>query len=59
MTDTNEDNLPTSKLENIVFKRPPSPLKISPVKERLVIKESETSQEDIVIEIPDIIKVDV
>jgi hypothetical protein len=30
MTEANEDNLPTSKLENLVFKRPPiSPLKIN------------------------------
>lgn len=51
MTESNEDNLPTSKLENLVFKRPPpSPLKISPEK---AVKDFE-SQEDVVIEIPDI-----
>ena len=54
MTDSNEDNLPTSKLENLVFKRPPpSSMKISPEK---MVKDHE-NQEDVVIEIPDI-KVD-
>jgi hypothetical protein len=54
MTEANEDNLPTSKLENLVFKRPPpSPLKVSQEK---VVKDYE-NQEDVVIEIPDI-KVD-
>jgi hypothetical protein len=55
MTEANEDNLPTSKLENFVFKKPPpSPLKVSQEK---AVKDYE-NQEDVVIEIPDI-KVDV
>lgn len=55
MTEVNEDNLPTSKLENLVFKRPPpSPLKITQDK---AVKDYE-NQEDVVIEIPDI-KVDI
>lgn len=54
MTEANEDNLPTSKLENLVFKRPPpSPLKVSQEK---AVKDYE-NQEDVVIEIPEI-KVD-
>ena len=55
MTEANEDYLPTSKLENLVFKRPPpSPLKITQEKP---VKDYE-NQEDVVIEIPDI-KVDI
>ncbi len=46
MTEANEDNLPTSKLENLVFKRPPpSPLKITQEK---AVKDYE-NQEDVVI----------
>jgi len=55
MTEANEDNLPTSKLENLVLKRPPpSPIKFNQEK---VVKDYE-NQEDVVIEIPDI-KVDI
>lgn len=55
ITEANEDNLPTSKLENLVFKRPPtSPLKIN---QEIAVKDYE-NQEDVVIEIPDI-KVDI
>ncbi len=44
MTDINDDNLPTSKLENLIFKRPPSPLKITQHVEKITIMDSESLQ---------------
>ena len=59
MTDVNDDNLPTSKLENLIFKRPPSPLKITPHVEKITKMDSESLPEDVAIEIPADIKVQI
>ena len=59
MTDVNDDNLPTSKLENLIFKRPPSPLKITPHVEKITLINRESLPEDVVIEIPADIKVQI